>query len=85
MSTAASNNLGKDGQDQRICEVLENSDNSEIFLISGKVYTVLTIYKDDRTIYQERKEITGKALLESPSENVPIFSAAIKGFLTLTM
>ena len=50
MSTAASNNLGKDGQDQRICEVLENSDNSEIFLISGKVYAVLTIHKDDRTL-----------------------------------
>ena len=53
-----------------------NSDNSE----TGEVDEVLTIHEDDRTLYQEQKESTAKASLETPSENDPIFSAAIKGF-----
>ena len=52
-----------------------------------KTQNVLTIQKlgklmneDDRTLYQEQEEITAKAFLETPSENNPIFSAAIKRF-----
>ena len=76
LSSATSNNLSKDGQDQRIRENPERSDNSE----TGEVDKVLNIHEDDRTLYQEQEEITAKALLETPSENDPIFSAAIKGF-----
>ena len=81
LSSATSNNLDKDGQDQRVRESPENPDNSDIV----EVDKVLTIYEDDRTLYQEHKEITEKAFLETPSKNDPIFSAAIKDFLTLTM
>ena len=68
--------MGKDGQDQSICENPEHSDNSE----TGEVDEVLNIHEDDRTLYQEQKEITAKAFFETPSENDPIFSAAIKRF-----
>ena len=76
LSSATSNNLSKDGQDQRIFENPEHSDNLE----TGEVGKVLTIYEDDRRFYQEQKEITAKAFLETLSENYPIFLAAIKGF-----
>ena len=68
--------MGKDGRDQHILENPERSDNSE----TGEVNEVLNIHEDDRTLYQEQEEITAKAFLETPSENDPIFSAAIKGF-----
>ena len=54
-------------------------------LIIQKLRKSTKSYEDDRTLYQEQKEITEKAFLESPSKNDPIFSAAIKDFLTLTM
>ena len=76
LPSTTSNNQGKDGQDQCICENPECSDNSE----TGEVDEVLNIHEDDRTLYQEQEEITAKAFLETPSENDPIFSAAIKGF-----
>ena len=76
LSSTTSNNLGKDVQAQRIRENRKRSDNSE----TGEVDEVLNIYEDDRTLYQEQEEITAKAFLETPSENDPIFSAAIKGF-----
>ena len=76
LPSTTSNNLGKDGQDQHICENPEHSDNSE----TGEVDEVLTIHEDDRTLYQEQKEITAKAFLKTHSENDHIFSEAIKGF-----
>ena len=76
LPSTTSNNQGKDGQDQHIRENPECSDNSE----TGEVDEVLNIHEDDRTLYQEQEEITAKAFLETPSENDPIFSAAIKGF-----
>ena len=77
LSSATSNNLGKDGQDQRIRENTERSDNSE----TGEVDEVLNIHEDDRTLYQEQEGITTKAFLE-----MILFSQQLsKGFLTLTM
>ena len=75
LSSTTSNILGKDGQDQRIRENPERSDNSE----TGEVDEALSIHEDDRTLYLEQEEIMAKAFLETPSENEPIFSAAIKG------
>ena len=74
--SSTSSNLGKDEQDQHFRENPERYDNSE----TGEVHKVLNIHEDDRTLYQEQEEITAKAFLETPSENDPIFSAAIKGF-----
>ena len=51
LSSATSNNLDKDGQDQRIRESRENPDNSDIV----EVDEVLTIYEGDRTLYQKHK------------------------------
>ena len=76
LSSATYNNLGKDGQNQDIRENAELSDNSE----TRKVDKLLTIHEDDRTLYQEQKEITARAFLETPSENYLIFPAAIKLF-----
>ena len=76
LSSTTSNNLGKDVQDQRIRENPNRSGNSE----TGEVDEVLNIHEYDRTLYQEQEEITAKAFLETPSENDPIFSAAIKEF-----
>ena len=53
-----------------------HSDNSE----TGELDEVLITHEDDMTLYQEQKEITAKAFLETVSENDPIFSAVIKGF-----
>ena len=69
LSSTTSSNLGKDGQDQRIRENPELSDNSE----TGEVDKVLNIHEDDRALYQEQEEITAKVFLETPSENDPIF------------
>ena len=41
---------------------------------------MLTVHKDDRTLFKEQKEITAKDFLETPSENDTIFSATTKGF-----
>ena len=76
LSSTTSNNLGKDGQDQRIRENPERSGNSE----TGEVEEVLNIHEDDRTPYQEQEEITAKAFLETHCKNDPIFLAPIKGF-----
>ena len=76
LSSTTSNNFGKDGQDHRIRQNPERSDNSE----TGEVDEVLNIHEYDRTLYQEQEKITAKAFLETPSQNDPIFSAAIKGF-----
>ena len=53
-----------------------HSDNSE----TGEVDEVLTTHEDDTTLYQEQKQITAKAFLETVAENDLIFSAVIKGF-----
>ena len=71
LSSATSNNLCKEGQDQRISENPEHSDNSE----TGEVDEVPTIHEDVRTLYQEHKEITTKAFLETPSENDSFFTS----------
>ena len=76
LSPTTFNNLGKGAQGQNICENPEPSDNSE----TGEVDEALNILENDRILYQEQEEIKAKAFLETPSENDPIFSAAIKGF-----
>ena len=49
LSPTTSNNLGKDGQDQRICKNPKRSDNSD----TGEVDEILNIHEDDRTLHQE--------------------------------
>ena len=75
LSSATSNNLGKDKQDQCICKNPEHSDNLE----TGEIDKVLNICEDEMTLYQEQKRNYGKGFPWN-SENDFIFSAAIKGF-----
>ena len=76
LSCAIANNLGKNGQNQLIPENPERFENSK----TGEVDEVLTVYEDDKTLYQEQREIIAKTFLGTPSENDPILSAVIKGF-----
>lgn len=49
LSCAIANNLGKNGQNQLIPENPERFENSK----TGEVDEVLTVYEDDKTLYQE--------------------------------
>ena len=75
LSSATPINLSKDGQDKPICEKPKYSDNSGFAEVDEA-----TTHEDDRTLYQEQREITSKVFIETSSENDPIFSAAIKNF-----
>ena len=75
LTSATFSDLGKNGQNQRLYENPEYSDNSE----TAKVDEILTIH-ENCTLYQEQKKVTANAFLEIPFENDTIFSVAINGF-----